>query len=118
MSAGCRPRSNARETSRRRLTRQGRRCLGSRPAAAGLLQPHGGWCRRASRTTSFRRIDINPTAQALLNLFPLPTIAQNANGNNYTFQTVQDWPRNDQVLRIDWNVAPKTTAYGRVQYGL
>ncbi len=60
---------------------------------------------------------INPTAQALMNLFPMPTIPQNANGNNYTFQTVQDWPRNDQVLRIDYNIAPKTTAYGRLQYG-
>ena len=59
----------------------------------------------------------NATAQALLNMLPLPTIPQNANGNNYTFQTVQDWPRNDQVLRVDWNVAPKTTAYGRLQWG-
>ena len=60
---------------------------------------------------------INPTAQALLNLFPQPTQAQDANGNNYTFQTVQDWPRNDQVLRVDYNIAPRTTAYGRVQWG-
>ena len=28
---------------------------------------------------------------------------------NYVFQTVQDWPRNDQVLRVDWNIAPQTT---------
>jgi hypothetical protein len=60
---------------------------------------------------------INSTAQALLNLFPQPTQAQDANGNNYTFQTVQDWPRNDQVLRVDYNIAPRTTAYGRVQWG-
>lgn len=60
---------------------------------------------------------INPTAQALLNLFPLPTQPQDANGNNYTFQTVQDWPRNDQVLRVDYNIAPRTTAYGRLQWG-
>jgi hypothetical protein len=60
---------------------------------------------------------LNSAGQALLNLFPLPTIPQNANGNNYTFQTVQDWPRNDQVLRIDYNIAPRTTAYGRLQYG-
>ena len=33
------------------------------------------------------------------------------------FQTEQDWPRNDQVLRVDWNVAPSTTAYGRLQFG-
>jgi len=60
---------------------------------------------------------INPTAQALLKLLPMPTFDQNANGNNYSFQTVQDWPRNDQVLRVDYNVAPHTTAYGRLQWG-
>jgi hypothetical protein len=61
---------------------------------------------------------INPTAQALLNLFPLPNATPTStNGNNYTFQTVQDWPRNDQVTRIDWNVAQDTTFYSRVQFG-
>ncbi len=60
---------------------------------------------------------INPLAQTLMNLFPLPSTAQDANGQNYAFQTVQDWPRNDQVLRVDYNIAPRTTAYGRVQWG-
>jgi carboxypeptidase family protein/TonB-dependent receptor-like protein len=62
---------------------------------------------------------INATAQRLLNLFPAPNASDptGANGYNYTFQTVQDWPRNDQVLRMDWNVAPATTFYSRVQYG-
>ena len=40
-----------------------------------------------------------------------------ANQYNYMFQTVQDWPRNDQVLRMDWNVGPDTTFYGRLQFG-
>ena len=55
----------------------------------------------------------------MLNLFPLPnaTDPTGTNQYNYTFQTVQDWPRNDQVLRVDWNVAPKTTFYGRLQFG-
>ena len=46
---------------------------------------------------------------ALLNLFPLPnaTTRPATNQYNYAFQTVQDWPRNDQVLRMDWNVAPE-----------
>ena len=39
------------------------------------------------------------------------------NQYNYTFQTVQDWPSNDQVLRMDWNVGPDTTFYGRLQFG-
>ena len=60
---------------------------------------------------------INSVGQALLNLLPMPTTAQDANGQNYSFQTVQDWPRNDQVLRVDYNIAPKTTAYGRLQFG-
>jgi hypothetical protein len=61
---------------------------------------------------------IDPTAQALLNLFPLPNATPTpTNANNYTFQTVQDWPRNDQVLRMDWNVAEATTFYSRLQFG-
>jgi hypothetical protein len=56
---------------------------------------------------------------ALLNLMPLPnaTDPSGTNQYNYVFQTIQDWPRNDQVLRMDWNIAPKTTAYGRLQWG-
>jgi hypothetical protein len=60
---------------------------------------------------------MDTVGRQLMNLFPLPTTPQDANGNNYAFQTVQDWPRNDQVLRVDWNVAPKTTFYTRLQYG-
>ena len=62
---------------------------------------------------------IDPNAQALLNLFPLPnaTDPTGTNQYNYVFQTVQDWPRNDQVLRVDWNIAQNTTAYGRLQFG-
>jgi hypothetical protein len=62
---------------------------------------------------------INPTTQALLNLFPMPNASDPTGTNqyNYTFQTVQDWPRNDQVLRMDWNVGPDTTFYGRLQFG-
>ncbi len=62
---------------------------------------------------------IDPIGSALVNMLPLPN-AIDPTGNrqyNYTFQPVQDWPRNDQVLRLDWNVAPKTTFYSRVQYG-
>ena len=62
---------------------------------------------------------LDPRARALLNLLPLPnaTDPTNTNQYNYVFQTVQDWPRNDQVLRVDWNVSPSTTAYGRLQFG-
>jgi len=62
---------------------------------------------------------IDPVGQALLNLFPLPnaTDPTGTNQYNYVFQTAQDWPRDDQVLRVDWNVASKTTMYGRLQWG-
>ncbi|MEO8078654.1 MAG: carboxypeptidase regulatory-like domain-containing protein, partial [Acidobacteriota bacterium] len=61
----------------------------------------------------------DPVGLSLLNLFPLPnaTDPTGTNQYNYVFQTVQDWPRNDQVLRMDWNVAQNTTAYGRLQWG-
>jgi hypothetical protein len=62
---------------------------------------------------------IDPNARALMNLFPLPNAVDPTGTNqyNYVFQTEQDWPRNDQVLRVDWNVTPNTTAYGRLQFG-
>ena len=62
---------------------------------------------------------INPTVQALMNLFPMPNADDptGARAYNYVFQTTQDWPRNDQVLRLDWNVATNTTAYARIQWG-
>ena len=53
-----------------------------------------------------------PSTETQTYATPTPT-----NQNNYTFQTVQDWPRNDQVARFDWNVARDTTFYSRVQFG-
>ena len=62
---------------------------------------------------------IDPTGQAFLNLFPMPnaTDPSGTNQYNYSYQMVTDWPRNDQVLRVDWNVGPRTTVYGRLQFG-
>jgi hypothetical protein len=62
---------------------------------------------------------IDTTAQALIDMFPLPNASDPTGRHlyNYTFQTLTDWPRNDQVLRLDWNVGPKTTVYGRLQVG-
>jgi hypothetical protein len=62
---------------------------------------------------------IDPIGQTLMGMLPLPN-AVDPTGNrqyNYTFQTVQDWPRNDQVARVDWNATPSTTFYSRLQYG-
>ena len=62
---------------------------------------------------------IDPVGQALINLLPPPnaTDPTGTNQYNYVFQTEQDWPRNDQVLRMDWNVAQDTMMYGRLQWG-
>jgi outer membrane receptor protein involved in Fe transport len=64
------------------------------------------------------RIDAN--GQALLNLFPAPNAtdaAATGRQYNYTFQSAYEQPRNDQVLRVDWNVAPKTLFYSRLNFG-
>ncbi len=97
-SAGCRPRPSAAATS------------------PGRWMPTTIWstsatrCCRAAAASTRRRAAcfpgnvipanrINPTTQALLNLFPLPNATDPTGRNqyNYTFQTVQEWPRNDQV---------------------
>lgn len=61
------------------------------------------------------RIDAN--GQALLNLFPLPNATDPNRQYNYTFQSSFEQPRNDQVLRVDWNVAPQTRFYSRLNFG-
>ncbi len=61
------------------------------------------------------RIDAN--GQAILNLFPTPNATDPARQYNYTFQSAFEQPRNDQVLRVDWNVAPKTLFYSRLNFG-
>ena len=62
---------------------------------------------------------INAFGQQMLNLFPMPN-ATDPGGTrqyNYTYQNILDKPRNDQVLRIDYNIKPKTTYYTRLQFG-
>ena len=60
---------------------------------------------------------IDPNGQALLNLFPLPNFDDPTRQANYTFQSSFDQPRNDQVLRVDWNVAQNTLFYSRLNFG-
>ena len=70
-----------------------------------LRGDHGGPACFPGNVIPAGRID--PNARALLNLFPLPNAVDPTGTNqyNYVFQTEQDWPRNDQVLRVDWNIA-------------
>ena len=100
------------------LDNQGRLILIRDPLLPGnCAATAGGPACFANNIIPADRMDAN--ARALLNLFPLPnaTDPTGANQYNYVFQTEQDWPRNDQVLRVDWNIAPGTTAYGRLQFG-
>ena len=62
---------------------------------------------------------ISATGQAFLNLFPLPNTSDPTGRNlyNYVFQVVQDYPRDDQVLRVDWKAGRRTTVFGRFGFG-
>jgi hypothetical protein len=57
------------------------------------------------------RIDAN--GQALLNLFPLPGAFDPTHTYNTVVQDTIRQPRNDQVLRMDWNISPGTLFYVR-----
>ena len=108
-----------RATSRRRSTARTGCVFISDPLLAGTCcnVTTGGPACFPGNVIPENRID--PIRQALMNLFPLPnaTDPTGTNQYNYTYQNVQDRPRNDQVLRIDWNVSRNTTFYARVQYG-
>jgi hypothetical protein len=56
---------------------------------------------------------IDPAGQGLLNIFPLPNTVDPANTFNNVFQSSVDQPRDEDILRVDWNIGPKTTFYWR-----
>ncbi|MCI0392509.1 MAG: carboxypeptidase-like regulatory domain-containing protein [Acidobacteria bacterium] len=58
---------------------------------------------------------IDPNGQKLLSIFPLPNInpATVAYNYNNVFQSQVDQPRREEILRMDWNISPKTTFYAR-----
>jgi hypothetical protein len=96
----------------------GRRIFIRDPSRAGACNPvTGGQACFPGNIIPVDRLD--PIGQGLLNLLPLPNASDPTGRNqyNYTFQTVQQWPRNDQVLRVDWNIRPGTTFYSRPQWG-
>lgn len=57
------------------------------------------------------RIDRN--GQAMLNIFPLPNFQDPARSYNNRFQSQVDQPREDKILRVDWNISPKHQFYAR-----
>src|SRR5262249_9973196 len=56
---------------------------------------------------------IDKSGQGLLNVFPLPNTVDPAYTFNTVFQSTVDQPRDENLLRIDWNIGPKTTFYTR-----
>ena len=89
-----------------------------RPAARGQLQRHDRRPGLLPRQHHSGRAASTRPRRRCSTCSRCPTPRRPAtNFNNYTFQTVQDWPRNDQVLRVDYNIAQNTTMYGRLQFG-
>lgn len=56
---------------------------------------------------------IDKVGQALLNVFPLPNATDPARSFNALIQSTVDQPRRDSILRIDYNIGPKTQFYWR-----
>src|SRR5207253_3366189 len=58
----------------------------------------------------------SPIGSAFLNLFPLPNTTDPTGQRQYNsqFQFSSSNPRRDKILRVDYNVSPKTTAFVRL----
>jgi hypothetical protein len=48
-----------------------------------------------------------------MNIFPLPNATDPARSYNALIQSTVDQPRRDSILRIDWNIGPRTQFYWR-----
>ncbi len=59
---------------------------------------------------------ISPIGYAMMNLFPLPntTDTSGRRGFNAQYQFNRERPREDRILRVDYNLGPKTTSYMRL----
>ena len=56
---------------------------------------------------------INPAGYAMMNLFPLPSATDPTGRRQYNgqYQFNREQPREDRILRLDYNLGPKTTSY-------
>ena len=59
---------------------------------------------------------ISSIGSTMINLFPLPNTTDPTGQRGYNFQSqyVTSNPRRDRIVRVDYNISPKTTAYGRL----
>jgi hypothetical protein len=56
---------------------------------------------------------IDPNGQGLLNVFPLPNAVDPTHTYNYAVESGIQQPRQDQILRIDWNASSKDQFFAR-----
>ncbi|PYQ10989.1 MAG: hypothetical protein DMF80_22795, partial [Acidobacteria bacterium] len=54
--------------------------------------------------------------QAILNVFPLPNTGAGGNAYNYSSQVPSEYPRREDILRLDWQVASATRLSARFVY--
>jgi hypothetical protein len=59
---------------------------------------------------------IDKAGQGLLNVFPMPNTKDPANTFNTAVQGKVREPHHFEVLRVDWNIGPKTTFYTRLHH--
>jgi len=76
-----------------------------------IMDPLNNRQQFANNTVPTSRID--RSGQGLLNVFPLPNTFDPANTFNNVFQSTVDQPRDENILRIDWNISQKTIFYAR-----
>jgi hypothetical protein len=62
---------------------------------------------------------LNALGRMILDMYPLPNASDPTGGRQYNYQWegIIEKLRTDQVLRVDWNMRPKTTFYSRLQFG-
>lgn len=51
--------------------------------------------------------------RAILNIYPLPNAPQGGSVFNYTSQFSQDFPRREDIIRVDYNLSDRTRITGR-----
>lgn len=56
----------------------------------------------------------DPVGQKLLSILPLPNVSVPGNQYNWTGQSINNQPRRDSILRLDFNMTPKTQGYIRL----
>jgi hypothetical protein len=87
----------------------------SREASGALItvvDPFNNRTPFAGNVIPTSRLDAN--GLKLMSLFPTPNAQGPSNTYNWVGLSVNNQPRRDSILRLDWNLGPKTTFYTRL----